>query len=83
MRPPLMPAAPNGDPSAGMEDADCDVTIRDARLRMTQNYAPDGDSRRRKNWEDVRFSRFKINPKIDPKIFESERKAGAGPFFFL
>lgn len=69
--PPPPVTLPSGDPTAGLADVEWVMPIRDYRVvdgvnwprRFTTTY--DG-----KAWEDLRVSRYRLNPKIDPKIFD-------------
>jgi hypothetical protein len=69
-----VPVLPSGDPTAGLSEVDWETTVGDYQTadgltwphRLTTTFGG-------KTWEDVRLGKFKINPKIDPKIFQRGR----------
>ena len=71
--PPPVPKMPD-DPTAGLSDVQWVMTIGDYKVtdgvnwprRLTTMY--DG-----KRWEDIRVSKYRLNPKIDLKIFDRTR----------
>jgi hypothetical protein len=70
----MPPPPPSGDPAAGLADVDWELTFGDYRasngLTWPHRFTTAFDG---KTWEDVHLGDFKINPKIDPKIFERFR----------
>jgi len=72
--PPPPPAFPAGDPQAGLADVEWVMSLRDYKVadglnwprRMTTTMGG-------KAWEDRRVSRYRINPPIDPKVFETPK----------
>ena len=69
------PPVPAGDPTAGMPDVDWVMSIRDHKvadgLNWPRRFTTTVDGRR---VQDFRVSRYRINPKIDPKIFDRSPK---------
>jgi hypothetical protein len=65
------PPVPTGDPTAGMPDVDWVTRMRDHRsadgLNWPRRFTTVVDGRQH---QDFRVSRYRINPRIDPKIFE-------------
>ena len=71
---PVMPDLPAGDPTAGLPYVQWEMAIRDYKVsdglnwprRLTTSYGG-------QEWEDVRISRYRVNPKLDPKIFDRKK----------
>jgi hypothetical protein len=71
---PVMPNLPAGDPTAGLPYVQWEMAIRDYKVsdglnwprRLTTSYGG-------QEWEDLRISRYRLNPKIDMKIFERKK----------
>lgn len=69
------PMLPSGDPTAGLPDADWVMMIRDYKVADGFNWPRRFTSSWNGNqWQDVRVSRYRINPKIDARIFEPGKK---------
>ena len=68
---PAAQPVPMGDPTAGLPDVDWVTRIRDHRvadgLTWPRRFTTTVDGRQH---QDFRVSRYRINPKIDPKIFD-------------
>ena len=72
--PPAPVSIPTGDPTVGLADVEWAISIRDYKVADGLNWPRRFSTTvAGKTYEDVRVSRYRLNPKIDPKVFEPHR----------